>query len=426
MRVRSPGLPLLLLLLLVLLLGGPLGGVPSVASDGRAARKAMETLGDGRYDAALPIFDEAIAAAPDDEEMHYGRGVCLSRLGRLEEALASLEEALALDPDYNEATVEKARVYISTDDAARARTLLLEAQRNGHRVIAVLDEPAFASLNADVDFLKALLTAENFEFRVDGRRDPFASPLLLKARPVSSDGRPGAGVDGAGFVATAERLYRTLDGQIAAEDRDGAVASFRALQEHLAGVSQVEETRFRQQAIAIRNRLADVERLVDGLRVRVAAEEGRTLLVAIEDDVRGGRDPERALARHRDDFVPFLERLARMDGDLAARFRRVGDDLVERAQILVALGQLSLRVTAVVIGEEGVRLAVIRDEGAGTERAYREGDRIRPDLVVQRIASDEVLLLFRDIHRFPLQTAWRPGGARDGDGEGSNDNGEER
>src|SRR5579859_5620454 len=51
---------------------------------------------------ALASFEEALALQPDCIEAYHGRGMALLRLQRLEEALASFEAALARAPQSAE------------------------------------------------------------------------------------------------------------------------------------------------------------------------------------------------------------------------------------------------------------------------------------------------------------------------------------
>ena len=57
----------------------------------------------GRLDEALASYDKALALRPDYAEAFNNRGVALKALGRLDEALASYDKALAVRPDYAEA-----------------------------------------------------------------------------------------------------------------------------------------------------------------------------------------------------------------------------------------------------------------------------------------------------------------------------------
>ena len=57
----------------------------------------------GRLDEALASYTQAIALKPDFANAHYNLGITLKELGRLDEAEASYKQAIALKPDYAEA-----------------------------------------------------------------------------------------------------------------------------------------------------------------------------------------------------------------------------------------------------------------------------------------------------------------------------------
>ncbi|MDC0432024.1 tetratricopeptide repeat protein [Hyphomicrobiales bacterium] len=57
----------------------------------------------GKLDEALASYTQAIALKPDYAEAHNNLGVTLQELGKLDEALASYTQAIALKPDYSEA-----------------------------------------------------------------------------------------------------------------------------------------------------------------------------------------------------------------------------------------------------------------------------------------------------------------------------------
>ncbi len=54
-------------------------------------------LEDGRIDDALARFDAAIALDPDYPEAHHNRGVALRRLGRRRDAVRALRRATVLE-----------------------------------------------------------------------------------------------------------------------------------------------------------------------------------------------------------------------------------------------------------------------------------------------------------------------------------------
>jgi tetratricopeptide (TPR) repeat protein len=58
---------------------------------------------EGRCEDALRIFDKAITHFPEDEVLHFNRGVALEGLGRLEDAARSYERCLEINPSYGDA-----------------------------------------------------------------------------------------------------------------------------------------------------------------------------------------------------------------------------------------------------------------------------------------------------------------------------------
>lgn len=86
--------------------------------------KALMQL--GRLDEAVASLDRAIAFRPDDAEVHYHRGVALQGLGRGEAALASYDRAIGLRPDLAEAWNNRAVLLYGLK---RARESLASADR---------------------------------------------------------------------------------------------------------------------------------------------------------------------------------------------------------------------------------------------------------------------------------------------------------
>ncbi len=56
-----------------------------------------------RYDEALEVFRSVVALLPDNAPAHSNLGAVLYHLGRTDEALASIDRALAIDPDFKNA-----------------------------------------------------------------------------------------------------------------------------------------------------------------------------------------------------------------------------------------------------------------------------------------------------------------------------------
>ena len=75
---------------------------PTVLADLASLRIVQE-----RYDKALELFETAVRLRPDVAKFYSGMGFALYRLGRRDEAIRSLERAVALEP-----TLEEARRYL--------------------------------------------------------------------------------------------------------------------------------------------------------------------------------------------------------------------------------------------------------------------------------------------------------------------------
>jgi tetratricopeptide (TPR) repeat protein len=78
----------------------------------------------GRREEALAAIDQCIAMGVRSPQPYNNRGEILGKMERLEESLASFDEALRLQPDYLPAIFGKARVLVYHKRHAEARPLL--------------------------------------------------------------------------------------------------------------------------------------------------------------------------------------------------------------------------------------------------------------------------------------------------------------
>ncbi len=83
----------------------------------------------GALDDAMASFDEALKLNPLQHDAMTGRGVALARAGRLQEAEQSLLEALKLNPNPVRAHYELGRVYEMLGDQEKALVQYKEAIR---------------------------------------------------------------------------------------------------------------------------------------------------------------------------------------------------------------------------------------------------------------------------------------------------------
>jgi tetratricopeptide (TPR) repeat protein len=65
----------------------------------------------GRLDEALRTYDEGLALAPRESRLHYNRALALEDLHRDDEALTAYEACLKLAPDFADAHFNAARLY---------------------------------------------------------------------------------------------------------------------------------------------------------------------------------------------------------------------------------------------------------------------------------------------------------------------------
>ena len=87
--------------------------------------EAAILMGLGRHDAALPIYQQVLAEAPEDPDLHLSIAHALKTLNRAPEAVASYRAAAALRPGYGEAywSFANLKQYPFTDqEVARMRT----------------------------------------------------------------------------------------------------------------------------------------------------------------------------------------------------------------------------------------------------------------------------------------------------------------
>jgi Tfp pilus assembly protein PilF len=83
---------------------------PAMPAEQNAAERARgcvidgnDLLREGKLDAALERFGEALKITPDDEDIHFNMGITLARLRRFDEAIEHYAEAIRLLPQYAEA-----------------------------------------------------------------------------------------------------------------------------------------------------------------------------------------------------------------------------------------------------------------------------------------------------------------------------------
>ena len=67
---------------------------------------------EGDFEAALDRFDRAVAMSPQSADAHNSRGNALMMLGRHEDALASFEKSLSMEPGFVKAALNRAELLV--------------------------------------------------------------------------------------------------------------------------------------------------------------------------------------------------------------------------------------------------------------------------------------------------------------------------
>ena len=93
----------------VLLVGILMAAAPAQSQDrvkaATLARAGWAAVRAGRHQLAADAFEDAIRITPKDAALHYGAGLAAWMQGQSQRAQTELREALALTPEYTEASL---------------------------------------------------------------------------------------------------------------------------------------------------------------------------------------------------------------------------------------------------------------------------------------------------------------------------------
>jgi protein O-GlcNAc transferase len=123
---------------------------------------------DGKFDAALKYYGEALTIAPEYARAHMNVGNALRQLGRLDEAVAAQRAALHYSPDYAPAHFNLGALLAALGDIAPAETELRDALRldpdmaDAAVVLADVLESAGRLPDAEAELHHALSLRPNF------------------------------------------------------------------------------------------------------------------------------------------------------------------------------------------------------------------------------------------------------------------------
>jgi len=102
----------------------------------RAAADANELLSAGRAQEALVAYREAQRHSPEFADLHYGEGLALYKLERIDEAEAPIERAIRLDPEVAEYHLYLGHVRGKLENREEA----IEAYRESTRLAPIRPE----------------------------------------------------------------------------------------------------------------------------------------------------------------------------------------------------------------------------------------------------------------------------------------------
>jgi len=86
--------------------------------------RAVELIGDEDYAAAEPLLEKLVAKEPKNADAWNWLGFVQRNLGRLDEAFASYNEALLIDPEHDGANEYLGELYLMTGDLEKAEAQL--------------------------------------------------------------------------------------------------------------------------------------------------------------------------------------------------------------------------------------------------------------------------------------------------------------
>ncbi|HEX9843257.1 MAG TPA: tetratricopeptide repeat protein, partial [bacterium] len=104
--------------------GGGGGGGDSWASADPRYTQAAKLIGEGRYEAAIPLLNQVLAGNPQDADAHNLLGYSTRKLGRLQEALAHYANALRINPRHRGAHEYLGEAYLELGQLDKAKEQL--------------------------------------------------------------------------------------------------------------------------------------------------------------------------------------------------------------------------------------------------------------------------------------------------------------
>ncbi|MBX7198017.1 MAG: tetratricopeptide repeat protein [Rhodospirillaceae bacterium] len=200
---------------------GILGGMLLYRSP--SGRNETSSYGANTYglqrDAALEVFTRQIADHPEDYMLYLRRGLTLQGMGRQEEALTDLTDALRLSPPVltaeelgdraNNLALPETHRWTLARELHRQRAVALEALGRPSDALADLD--AAVALNTkDTDVLERRGIVRTYTGRIKDAIDDFNAVLNRLPIPTAVVGRANAKYLGGDYAGAAEDFTRAI------------------------------------------------------------------------------------------------------------------------------------------------------------------------------------------------------------------------
>jgi tetratricopeptide (TPR) repeat protein len=284
-----------------------------------------------RHAEALAVLDKAITFKDKDKDyrLHTGRGISLVALGRLDEGIASLRHAVALNGSFAEAVVQLGAALAEARRWEEAVRWLTEAIRLRRDAPAAYNLGlALTALNQHAESEAAFRKAIAFETR------PTELTVHASARLALAIGRQGRGEEA---LERAERLFRSHPDDFSVRNALGAVLIVEGGQNERVLTLARESVRLYPSDFRPYLSLGwALLRSGEAGQALAAFDHAATSATDGVSEVQGGRGAAlSALGRHREALEVFEQLRERdpyyLDGDMAGEYYRESQVSVSRS-----------------------------------------------------------------------------------------------
>jgi len=111
-----------LLIFLFAILAAPAESEKKIAKKaGKLMAKALEAINQKQTDLAIDLLNQTLALTPNNAVVHHNLGVMLHQKGLIDEAIASFEKALRLQPDYQHAQLALRQTLFEAGKSASSK-----------------------------------------------------------------------------------------------------------------------------------------------------------------------------------------------------------------------------------------------------------------------------------------------------------------